>query len=60
MYKYKGYVVLRDTGAAMTFEFDYNDWSMTPGKFAEMVSYSLKTRITNIKYIEEYKVKKNK
>ena len=58
MYEYKGYVVMKDTGASMPFKFNCDDYSMAKNDMDKILITVLGAQIENIKYIQEYKVTK--
>lgn len=58
MYRYKGYVILKDTGASMPFSFDCESFSMKESELLSFIGNELNEKIKNIKMIQEYKVAK--
>ena len=60
MYKYKGYVALKDTGASMPFSFECKHYSLNESELISFIGNVLNEAISNIQVIQEYKVIKNK
>jgi len=58
MYKYKGYVIMNDTGASMPFTFDCKNFSMSEEELLSFIGNELNEPTKNIKVVQEYKVTK--
>jgi len=58
MYKYKGYVVLKDTGVSMPFSFDCEYFGLKEEELLSFIGNKLNEQIKNIKQIQEYKITK--
>lgn len=58
MYKFKGYVVIKDTGASMPFSFEEKYCSISESELLSYIGNILNEPIKNIKWIQEYKVTK--
>ena len=58
MYKYSGYVSIKETGALLPFRFEAKKGGYSEEELLSLIGQTLNNKSNSINWVEEYKVTK--